>query len=49
LFTAVQSAHLFADGKTFADAVPKSAPSEIMARYRDVILNAGNGLPRPST
>src|ERR1700736_3531745 len=36
LFNAVQSARLFADSKTFADAVPKSAPAEILARYRDV-------------
>jgi alpha,alpha-trehalase len=36
LFNAVQSAQLFADSKTFADAVPKSAPAEILARYRDV-------------
>jgi alpha,alpha-trehalase len=35
LFNAVQSARLFADSKTFADAVPKSAPAEILARYRD--------------
>jgi alpha,alpha-trehalase len=35
LFDAVQGAHLFADSKTFADAVPKSSPPEILARYRD--------------
>ena len=35
LFNAVQSARLFADSKTFADAMPKSAPAEILARYRD--------------
>src|SRR5450631_3572290 len=35
LFNAVQSAQLFADSKTFADAVPKLAPPEILARYRD--------------
>jgi alpha,alpha-trehalase len=35
LFTAVQSAQLFADSKTFVDAVPKGAPREILARYRD--------------
>lgn len=33
LFIAVQSAQLFADGKTFADAIPKFAPEEILARY----------------
>jgi alpha,alpha-trehalase len=35
LFDAVQGARLFADSKTFADAVPKSSPPEILARYRD--------------
>jgi alpha,alpha-trehalase len=35
LFDAVQSAQLFADSKTFADAVPKGTPPEILARYRD--------------
>ena len=34
LFDAVQSAQLFPDSKTFADAVPKSAPAEILARFR---------------
>jgi alpha,alpha-trehalase len=33
LFVAVQSAQLFPDGKTFADAVPKSAPAQILARF----------------
>jgi alpha,alpha-trehalase len=33
LFIAVQSAQLFPDGKTFADAVPKSAPAQILARF----------------
>jgi len=35
LFIAVESAQLFADGKTFADAIPKFAPEEILARYRE--------------
>jgi alpha,alpha-trehalase len=35
LFDAVESAPLFADSKTFADAVPNSSPMEILARYRD--------------
>jgi alpha,alpha-trehalase len=35
LFDAVESARLFADSKTFADAVPNSSPAEILARYRD--------------
>src|SRR5260370_1329039 len=33
LFIAVQSARIFPDSKTFADAVPKSSPSAILARY----------------
>jgi alpha,alpha-trehalase len=34
LFTAVQSAKLFPDQKTFADAVPRSDPLMILADYR---------------
>lgn len=34
LFTAVQSAGLFADQKTFVDAVPRSDPQMILADYR---------------
>ena len=33
LFDAVETAQVFADSKTFADAVPKSAPQEILARF----------------
>ncbi len=33
LFFAVQSGQLFPDSKTFADAVPKSSPKEILARF----------------
>src|SRR5258708_16187349 len=33
LFVAVQSAKVFPDSKTFADAVPKSSPKEILARF----------------
>jgi alpha,alpha-trehalase len=33
LFVAVQTAHIYPDGKTFPDAVPKTAPAEILARY----------------
>ncbi|WP_380778833.1 alpha,alpha-trehalase TreF [Sphingomonas sp. R86520] len=33
LFRAVQQAHVFADGKTFVDAVPKRSASAIMADY----------------
>jgi alpha,alpha-trehalase len=35
LFIAVEAAPLFADSKTFADAIPKFAPEEILARYRE--------------
>jgi alpha,alpha-trehalase len=35
LFIAVQTAPLFADSKTFADAIPKFTPEEILARYRE--------------
>jgi len=35
LFGKVQSARLFADSKTFADAVPRSPPAQILARYRE--------------
>ncbi len=34
LFAAVEQARLFADSKTFADAVPKRDPQAIMADYR---------------
>jgi alpha,alpha-trehalase len=34
LFAAVQTAKVFPDSKTFADAVPKSPPTEILARFR---------------
>ncbi len=33
LFSAVQAAQVFPDGKTFADAVPREAPQAIMAAY----------------
>ena len=33
LFRAVQQGHVFADGKTFVDAVPKRAADAIMADY----------------
>jgi alpha,alpha-trehalase len=33
LFIAVQSAEVFPDSKTFADAVPKSAPAQILSRF----------------
>jgi alpha,alpha-trehalase len=34
LFVAVQTAALYPDGKTFADAVPRVSPEKILARYR---------------
>jgi len=34
LFVAVQTAAIYADGKTFVDAVPREAPEAILARYR---------------
>jgi alpha,alpha-trehalase len=36
LFVAVQTSHVFADGKEFVDAVPKSDPAEVLAAYREV-------------
>jgi alpha,alpha-trehalase len=33
LFVAVQNAKAFPDSKTFADAVPKSAPAQILSRF----------------
>ncbi len=33
LFEAVQLGHVYADGKTFVDAVPKASPDSIMAAY----------------
>ena len=33
LFVAVQTAQIFPDNKTFVDAVPKSAPAQILAHY----------------
>ena len=33
LFVAVQTGKVFPDSKTFADAIPKSSPSEILARF----------------
>ena len=33
LFVAVQSANVFPDSKTFADAVPKSTPEQILSRF----------------
>jgi len=34
LYQAVQTAHIYPDAKTFADAVPKSDPQAILAKYQ---------------
>ena len=34
LYEAVQTAHIYPDAKTFADAVPRSDPQAILARYQ---------------
>ena len=39
LFHDVQMAPVFPDQKTFADAVPKKAPAEIVADYQKVTSN----------
>jgi len=35
LFTAVQSAQIFSDSKTFVDCIPKSAPDKVLNAYRE--------------
>src|SRR5215510_6418632 len=35
LFRDVQMQHVFPDGKTFVDAVPRDAPAVVMRRYQD--------------
>jgi alpha,alpha-trehalase len=44
LFVAVQSAKLFPDSKTFADAVPKSAPEQILSRFDAATPNSREAL-----
>jgi alpha,alpha-trehalase len=44
LFIAVQMAQLFPDSKTFADAAPKSAPAEILARFHAAKPNSKDAL-----
>jgi alpha,alpha-trehalase len=44
LFVAVQSAKLFPDSKTFADAVPKASPKEILERFDAAKLNSRDAL-----
>ena len=39
LFTEVQMARIFPDGKTFVDAVPKMSPDEILLAFRDAKKN----------
>ena len=44
LFVAVQTSQVFADGKTFPDAVPREAPAEILAKYHTERPAAGKAL-----
>ncbi len=44
LFAAVQTGHIFPDGKTFVDAVPKRSPEAIMADYRRAAPNSPDAL-----
>ena len=46
LFTAVQSAALFTDGKAFPDAVPRSPPPDILARYHALHPDSPEALAR---
>jgi len=41
LFSDVQLAHVFEDGKTFVDALPKRPPEQIVAAYKKERLTAG--------
>lgn len=41
LFERVQMENVFADGKTFVDAVPRKAPAEVMADYRQAVAAPG--------
>jgi alpha,alpha-trehalase len=44
LFVAVQTSQVFADGKTFPDAVPREAPAKILAKYHTERPAAGKAL-----
>jgi alpha,alpha-trehalase len=44
LFVAVQAQGIYADGKLFADAVPKTAPAQILAQYRQERLDSAAAL-----
>ncbi len=46
LFVAVQAAPVFADSKTFADAVPNAAPEEILAQYHALHPESPQALER---
>jgi alpha,alpha-trehalase len=44
LFDAVQSGHVFADSKTFVDAIPKSSPAAIVERYAALEISGADKL-----
>ncbi len=46
LFMAVQTAHLYADGKAFPDAVPREPPEDILRQYREERPNSPDALKR---
>jgi alpha,alpha-trehalase len=46
LFVAVQDAKLFPDSKTFADAVPKASPAQILASYHAAKPSSPEALKR---
>jgi hypothetical protein len=58
LFEDVQMQHVFPDGKTFVDAVPRDAPAIVMQRYQvergtsgrppSTMTSPGSNPPRPS-
>src|SRR5450756_1706967 len=46
LFVAVQAARIFSDGKAFPDAVPRSAPGDILAAYQSESPRSKDALRR---
>jgi alpha,alpha-trehalase len=44
LFDAVQSGHVFADSKTFVDAIPRSSPAAIVDRYAALEISGAEQL-----
>ena len=46
LFVAVQTEAIYADGKTFADAVPSAAPNDILAQYHAARPDSPEALKR---